>query len=295
MTWIGSPTATIRLCWPWRACRISGLSRFPKPFSARRLLHESALFLDLADKLGAYMPAGGQAKPKHVRGGVDITFPGRRTYPRLLIKQVRLSSGVTGAIRQAGFRASGTVQGITSEPSLYGHPMVAAISAAGPGRGHLDLNASIDHVTPHYRDEVSLLLSELPLPEIGLGEGNAYLPRRIVSGHGDAAAMVRLQPGRFMLDLRLTGRDVVGDYTGQPGAATLMARITREVLARIDIVDDRISVGEYEGSPADARSLQRGRDHLGQDQRADRRGGRPCHGADQASRRRGVAERTREP
>ena len=136
-----------------------------------------------------YMPPGLLPRedpgPKRLRAaGRDIRFPKQQDWPKLLVQlaQLDLTLGGDNALR-GGYTA--TVQGLTSDPALYGKPTLVRTtrSAQGSAIENLAVNAVIDHVrADRVKDSVSARLKGVSLPAFGV----PGLPFRLDPGRGAA-------------------------------------------------------------------------------------------------------------
>jgi uncharacterized protein (TIGR03545 family) len=134
-----------------------------------------------------YLPPGLQPKPhpgpKRLRAsGNTIRFPKEQEWPKFLVQlaQVDLEIGGDSPLRGA---YEAVVQGLTSDPALYGQPAVVRTSrtAEGSAIAGIDVVAVIDHVNPQrIRDSVSARLRGVELPSLKL----PGLPFRLTPGRG---------------------------------------------------------------------------------------------------------------
>jgi uncharacterized protein (TIGR03545 family) len=88
-------------------------------------------------------------------GGEDIVFPRKPELPRFLIKSLRVSGA--GDVHGQQLEFSGTVTGITSDPVIYGQPVVVQLT--GDGAGDLDLRAEFDYTKPGVDPTHHVLIS----------------------------------------------------------------------------------------------------------------------------------------
>jgi uncharacterized protein (TIGR03545 family) len=203
------------------------------------LLNESASFVRLADELQTMIPVRIENPPKqkHPRGGQDIVFPGRKTYPRFLIRHIGISGQGTPGSFAAGFRAKGSLEGITSEPQIYGRPMLAALSGTA-GESFLNASGRLEHLSSGLDSRFEIKLGGLPLPAIELPD-SPYLPQRLTSGTAEINSEVRIRPEYLLVDLTLSGNHLIGQYSQPTADDDLMRGIIRDALARIDTLSLR--------------------------------------------------------
>ena len=120
-----------------------------------------------------YMPPGLLPKqdpgPQRLRAsGSSIRFPREEAWPKFLLQLGRVDLEIGGDSPLRGAYEV-LVQGLTSDPSLYGKPTVVRTSrsAEGSAVAGVDLTAVIDHVDPErVRDSVSARLRGVALPTL---------------------------------------------------------------------------------------------------------------------------------
>ena len=133
--------------------------------------------------------------PKRARHpGTDVTFPGQSMYPSFLLRhgEIDITLGGTGAAAGA---YSAVVQGLTTQPTVYGRPtqvrVARAEGVAGPDavRAHATLN----HVAVPMSDSLTLGADGVTLPTFEL----AALGARLVLGEGDTRLALGRQGDQF--------------------------------------------------------------------------------------------------
>lgn len=201
----------------------------------KALLEQSSPVIILMDDLQSYFPpvTDQPAKEKHPRGGQDISFPGRQTYPRFLLKEIQVTGRGTAAIGLEGYRASGQVRGITSEPLIYKQPLEIKLTGQSPKEATLNLQGSINQASMDMNGNFHLTLGNLSLPSIELPD-NPYLPKAVHSGKAQVVTGLAFTKNRFQFQMALEGYNLVSDYLGKPEPSDLGMEIVRDVLSRID-------------------------------------------------------------
>ena len=134
-----------------------------------------------------YMPPG--LLPKETEGpdrlrasGSTVRFPKEQNWPKFLVQLGRIDLEIGGDSPLRGAYEA-VVQGLTSDPTLYGKPTVIRTSRAAEGSAvaAIDVNAVIDHVDPdRVRDSASARLKGVELPSLTV----PGLPVRLNSGRG---------------------------------------------------------------------------------------------------------------
>jgi uncharacterized protein (TIGR03545 family) len=136
-----------------------------------------------------YMPPGllprENAGPKRLRmDGTNIMFPKEHDWPTFLLQLGQIDFTVDRSVGPLEGEYKAKVQGLTSEPALYGKPMLisASRSAAGSAIAGIDVGALVDHVGATARDSVSARLRGVKLPAFDI----PGLPFRLTPGVGAA-------------------------------------------------------------------------------------------------------------
>lgn len=130
-----------------------------------------------------YMPQSANAKTlsnEAPRGRV-VHFPGRKSLPAFLIKELSLS-GELGL--QEPLDYAGKIEGITSQPKLYGHPLTVEINGAKGARS-LSLSALADASGDALKTKASMKYSGMAVKDLKLGSADSISVD--ISGFGDFA------------------------------------------------------------------------------------------------------------
>jgi uncharacterized protein (TIGR03545 family) len=136
-----------------------------------------------------YMPPGLLPKqdpgPERFRAsGVNVRFPKEQDWPKFLVQLGRVDLEIGGDSPLRGAYEA-VVQGLTSDPSLYGKPTIIRTSrtAEGSAIAGIDVAALIDHVNPQrVRDSASARLRGVELPTLDV----PGVPFRLHPGRGAA-------------------------------------------------------------------------------------------------------------
>jgi uncharacterized protein (TIGR03545 family) len=136
-----------------------------------------------------YMPPGLLPKqdpgPERLRAsGRNIRFPREQEWPKFLMQLGRVDLEIGGDSPLRGAYEA-VVQGLTSDPSLYGKPTVVRTTrtAERSGIAGIDVQAVIDHVNPErVRDSLSARLRGVELPQLDV----PGLPFTLAPGRGAA-------------------------------------------------------------------------------------------------------------
>jgi uncharacterized protein (TIGR03545 family) len=195
-----------------------------------------------------YMPPGLLPKqdpgPERLRAsGVNVRFPRQQDWPKFLVQlgQVDLEIGGDSPLRGA---YEAVVQGLTSDPTLYGQPTIVRTSrtAEGSAIAGIDVAAFIDHVNPErVRDSASARLRGVELPTLDI----PGLPFRLSPGRGAARLDFALRNEQLSGRWSLSSKQVAWalDSAGRK-LNTLEGLVWRVVSGLKDLsVDARVSGG----------------------------------------------------
>jgi uncharacterized protein (TIGR03545 family) len=132
---------------------------------------QALYWAELAQK---YMPPGLLPRPtpgpQRLRAaGSTIEFPKAKEFPQFLLQRgsIDFTIGGTSPVRGA---YTGSVQGLTSAPALYGRPALISVGrrAKGSAIASIDVGAVINHITSQTHDSVSARLRGITLPAFDL-------------------------------------------------------------------------------------------------------------------------------
>lgn len=119
-----------------------------------------------------YMPANTKGVLKNeARRGREIHFPKEKTYPTVLVRKLELT-GELGLEDPLGY--NGTIEGLTTQPQVYGRPTVAAIKGA-KGARRLDFSASLDATGDTIKTASRLSYAGMPVKELRLGSPASFM------------------------------------------------------------------------------------------------------------------------
>ena len=135
-------------------------------------------WLNLAEQ---YVPPGLKPKPnpgpKRARmAGITVTFPKLHTWPSFLLRHADASLTLGGANAAAGDYGA-WVEGVTTEPAVYGGPLrfAAQRTAAAVGPRQLRVAGLFDRSKPEPHDSLDALVSGVALPSAEIAVAGARL------------------------------------------------------------------------------------------------------------------------
>lgn len=209
-------------------------------------------WMQLAER---YTPPGltrrTQKGPERLRAsGTTVLFPKETVYPAFLIRVAELSLSLAGEGATAG-TYSARINGVTTQPAVYGAPTTFVLERAGSGVGARDIRVggSFDHRKLPVRDSVAARMVAIPLPSVKL------------AGLG---ATVALGTGVSELHIERTGDALEGNWTWRAPrvrwtrdtttrAATPTMRSVEDALwralSRLDSVEIAATFGGTIGKP----------------------------------------------
>lgn len=214
-----------------------GSLNYAEALLGKTILNYSTTIINIIKELQKHLPVKVESPPKAkpTRDGQNIVFPGRKTYPRFLIKNLAVSGKGTPDSSMDGFYAGGTVTAITSEPSIYGLPITAELFAKASNQTSLRLDGKLDHTTPAFNDRINLKLTNLHLPQIDLGDSD-HLPSKLLNGSAQINAVAQMAPDLIKLEVLFTADQIKMDFRDQKEPDDLIAEIVRSSLANLDQV-----------------------------------------------------------
>jgi len=159
-----------------------------------------------------YMPDNSQKQiiKTDAKRGRTVHFPKLNAYPSFLIKKMAVSgemglprtlaTGSTEKVRgeDVPLAYSGSIEGITTQPQIYGKPLTAMIKGAKDGRA-LDMNALLDNTGSAMKGDLALKYSGIAVNSLTLGKTGSF------------GASVTGGKGAFTGDLALAGENIKGD------------------------------------------------------------------------------------
>jgi uncharacterized protein (TIGR03545 family) len=180
--------------------------------AGRSIVEKTAAGLKWANLARKYMPssAKGPLSGEAKRGRV-VHFPRERAYPSVLIKKLALT-GELGA--EDPLEYAGTIEGLTTQPQVYGRPTTAVVKGA-KGRRRLDLKAVLDATGPQVRTDSSLVYSGMAVGSMDLGSPSSFMVN-IAGATGDLEASLRTAGEELdgKAALRLSGASFKADAAG---------------------------------------------------------------------------------
>lgn len=150
--------------------------------------------------------------PAQRRAGLDIEFPRAHTYPQYLLENAKITGTLDG-VMGGGLDLKGVLDGVTSNPELYGKPAtltLAGKSAAGPAvslNGRLDQqNDPVGVALDFTGSGFSLAGTTLGDGEVGgaLTAGSAKLKGRIASSGDEWTGEVLVEATGVVLEPKVT-------------------------------------------------------------------------------------------
>lgn len=119
-----------------------------------------------------YMPANtkGVLKNEAARGR-EVHFPKERSYPTVLVRKLSLT-GELGT--EDPLEYSGTVEGLTTQPQVYGRPTTIEVKGA-KGARRLDFKASVDAAGEEIKTASRLSFSGMPVKQMQLGSPSSFM------------------------------------------------------------------------------------------------------------------------
>ena len=133
-----------------------------------------------------YMPANTKGVLKNeARRGREVHFPKEKTYPTVLVRRLEL----TGELGEDPLEYSGTVEGLTTQPQVYGRPTTAVIKGV-KGARRLDFKTSVDATGTEIMTASELSYAGMPVARLQLGSPSSFMVD-ITNGTGALEASLK--------------------------------------------------------------------------------------------------------
>jgi len=194
--------------------------------------------LDYVNTIRNYMPiaqqfmsAGKVEKPKRLQGQ-DITFPIRNRQPRFLLENIKLSGASNSLKSEDVLSISGTIGGVTSEPKIYGNPLIFDLDVDVPGSSIYKVTGKFDHTSKTAKEQMHISASGVRFGKIALPD-KKYLPNMINANSGSIDAKVAIVGKQMNIKINFSAKPVSFAFAQNSGE-DLITRVTRDVFASID-------------------------------------------------------------
>jgi uncharacterized protein (TIGR03545 family) len=201
--------------------------------------------LPYIDKVREYMPVAKKAQQLAGAGkvqnpprlaGQDIDFPLREVKPKFLIEQILVSGATNQQDTSKVLRLAGQVNGITSQPPVYGKPLDFQLDARLPNANAYQLTGEIDHTTEIPAERFQFKASAIPMGSIQLPE-RPYLPARIDLQRADVTTRFSLVADQIDFQIGLEARPVSFAFAENLMRDDVISRVTSGVFNSIDLLN----------------------------------------------------------
>lgn len=193
-----------------------------------------------------YMPPGllpreNSGPTRLRRAGATIMFPKEENWPSFLLQlgQIDFTVDKSAGPLEGAYHAA--VQGLTTEPALYGKPMLvtASRSAAGSAVAGIDVGAVIDHVGATSRDSVSARLRGVKLPAFDI----PGLPFRLTPGLGNGNFTFALRGDRLRGHWTVASDQVTWALDSTGSAGNTMQQLVWRVVSGLKSLNLTADIG----------------------------------------------------
>jgi len=196
-------------------------------------------FLKYIDLGREYMPvaqqflASGKVKNPPRLKGQDIRYPLENAQPDFVIEHILISAATNQQDTSQVMSVSGEVNGITSDPRLYGSPLILELRANLPGSKAYAITGGFDHTKDVAEDRIEVKASGVRFGEIDLPE-RPYLPVKVDANQGNLSADINLVGDDFAFNINLVASSVKFLFANETGNSDVISRATRSVFDSID-------------------------------------------------------------
>ncbi|HAT72873.1 MAG TPA: hypothetical protein DCS63_08670 [Elusimicrobia bacterium] len=119
-----------------------------------------------------YMPSNSKGVLKNeAKRGREVHFPRTESYPTFLVRRMSVS-GEIGTEDPLEYK--GAIEGLTTQPQVYGNPTTALIKGA-KGARRLDLRATVDATGDEIRTDSTLTYSGVAVRQLQLGSPSSFM------------------------------------------------------------------------------------------------------------------------
>lgn len=193
-----------------------------------------------------YMPPGllpqADPAPQRVRrAGMNVRFPRDKAYPGFLLRAGELSFQLAGDSGAAPRDYAGKLEGLTSQPALYGRP--TTFDASAPA---LKIGAMLDHVGAVARDTAAGTIAGVRLPAIAI----PAFPLQLEPGAGDVTLSFALSGNNLRARWAVRSNAVRWTRDSAAGQGSALDQLVTRVLQGIQQLDLSAEVHGSLTSPA---------------------------------------------
>ncbi|MFQ5639936.1 MAG: TIGR03545 family protein [bacterium] len=196
-------------------------------------------FLPYIDLVRTYMPvaeqfirAGKVEKPPRFQGQ-NVRFPITYPIPDFLIENVLISGATNHSDSSEVLHVSGTINGVTSHPRLYGKPLVFQLSAQLPNSNAYHVTGEFDHTGDIPGERFEIKASGVRLGHVDLPE-RPYLPNKLYAERGDVSTQFQLQGEKLMFMISLNARQVNFSFPDSLKRDNVISKATTDVFRSVD-------------------------------------------------------------
>ena len=169
--------------------------------------------------------------------GIDVEFPKYNSYPGFLLKTASLSTGLSNNPDELKFQ--GKIEGISSNPALYGKPAVISLKGADPD---FELEAVLDHTKSIGKDSAKFNANALDIKGFPLTKALSFLPAKISQGTADITATITSEGDKIEMDMIIMPKGVVFAPEDIP-ANEVAKEIARAISSAQDLkIEARITI-----------------------------------------------------
>jgi len=119
--------------------------------------------------------------------GQNIFFPFHYRYPKFLIRKVSLSGATAAGDTSQAYFATGILNGLTNEPSVYGKPTQFEIDLNRIAGNLYNIKGSLNHTTEIAYDSLWISAKRFALGEVKLKKSK-YFPKALKAKKGNISA-----------------------------------------------------------------------------------------------------------
>lgn len=166
------------------------------------------------------------------RKGLDIEFPRAHSYPRFLLENAKLAGTLDQAVMGRDLAVTGLLNGVTSNPDLYGKPATLTLSGASSAGESAKLTGELDQ-----QDD--------PVGVVARFEGAGFPLAGAALGDGQVGGTLSAGTAKASGELRSTGDEWKGEIVVEASGVKLAPKVALDGAAGKAVSDALSSLNRF--------------------------------------------------
>jgi uncharacterized protein (TIGR03545 family) len=146
------------------------------------------------------------------RRGIDVEFPREHTYPQFLLEGAKITGTLDGLFMGQDMELAGLLNGVTSNPKLYGKPATLDLAGDAKGGAKLRLSTRLDQQND----------------PVGVGvrfEGSGFSLAGMTLGDGEIGGVLKEGSAKVRGEIHSAGDDWKGEVTAEATGVSLTPNV----------------------------------------------------------------------